>query len=636
MPPEEKSSLGKLEEKLYSPNQPTSSFPTNIPASQPHTDTTSDHWTPPTPKPPHKKISIAVWFLIGASVFFLIVMGIAAFFLFTGVRIVSNDKIDITFSQGPTAIASGTAVPLTVTVKNRNPATIINTNVTVDFPEGTRSAADVTQPLVRYTDTLGSIPTGQEKNRVVQAVLFGSVNQTVTIPVTFQYRTANSNQVFTKQEKYTFKITSSPLTITTKAVGTVASGQPFTVQVTVRSNANQALDNIAISARYPAGFTPQVSGSATSTGPIFVLGTIKPGEEKTISITGSLIGTDSDQRTFEFTVGTLKDDGTRSLAVGYASIAAGVQVTKPFLSASLALNNDSSDPLVVSAGQAISGLVSWENTLSNPINNGEVTVRLSGNAFNPGSVTASNGYYDSAHSSIVFSQDTVPALAHLSAGDKGNGSFGIGLKTGAAFSALRAPTIQVSVGVAGKPEGSSAKQSIATSFTRTIRVATNLLLTAKVLHTSGPIQNSGAWPPLQNTPTTYTVVFSATNDVNDVAGATVTTILPSYVTYTGQTSVSTGTITYDDASRTVTWKIGDIPTGTLSKPVQGAFQVSFLPNNLQAGQSPILIQNQRITGTDRFVSSPGQPHVVEYTNQALSIGMVSDPDFQTQFGTVAK
>lgn len=633
MPPQEKSSLQQLEERLNSQQQPASvQTPpfAQMPAPQAPAST-PDHWQAPPPpkqKPPRKPISVATWFLIGASLFLLVAMGVAAFFLFSGVRLVSSDKIDLSFEQGPSSIASGTAVPLIVTVTNHNPTEITNTSISIDFPDGTRSATDVSQPLGRYTDTFGSIPANGTASKTVQAVLFGSVNQQITIPVTFQYRTENSNAVFTKQQNYTFTITSSPLTITAVTPSSVASGQPFSIDVTVRSNATTPLDTIAVSAQYPSGYSPSRMGSATTTGPLFKLGTLKPGEEKKFTLSGALSGTDNTQRNFEFTVGTLKNDGTNSLALGYASSENTVTVTKPFLSATLSLNNSSDDPLVVSAGQGINGAVSWANTLTSGITNGQITVRLAGNALNTTSVTASNGFYDSAHGSVVFSRDTAPGLAHLNASDTGTGTFSITTKSGAAFSSLRQPTIQVSVGVSGTPDG-SASQSIASTLTRTIHISTDLLLSTKILHSTGSFANSGPFPPLANQSTTYTVQLGVTNDVNDVAGAKVSMILPSYVTFTGQTSPSDGSIVYDSSTHTVTWKVGDIPAGTVAKPVVGSFQVSLLPSTSQVGQSVVLVQNQLLTGTDRFTNT-----TVQYTGQAVSTSDDTDPGFKPEFGNV--
>ena len=441
---------------------------------------------PPPPKPPKKGLSIAVWFLISAAAFFVIAIGVAAVFFILGTRSVTNNNITITV-QGPASIASGTAVPLTVTVTNHNPAAISNSDITLDFPDGTRSASDITQPLTRYTNSIGTIAAGGNSTQTVQAVLFGSANQTVTIPVTFEYHTANSDAIFTKQQNYTFTITSAPLSITLKTVNSIATGQPLAIVVGVRSNATTVLSGIAVAAQYPSGFTPTSNASATSTS-FFSIGTLQPGQEKDFTIQGTMSGTDNTQLAFEFTVGTANSDGTQTLGVAYASQEAQITITKPFLATSLSLNNSSTNPVVVSAGQPISGIVTWMNTVTSAITNGEVIVKLSGNALDPSSVTTPGGFYNSSAGTITFTGQTEPSLATLNAGDNGTGSFTLSTLTGKALNSLTNPTIQLAVSVSGQHSGNGTTETINNTLTQTIKLATNLLLTSSVVHTTGPWQ----------------------------------------------------------------------------------------------------------------------------------------------------
>lgn len=624
--------MERLQERLYSPNeQPAFSEP----SVRRQTPEPTQQWQQPPPpppveqKPPRKPISMAVWFLIGAILFALIALGASAYFILVGTRSVTSNNIDITVAVGQTTVASGTAVPLTITIKNRNPGAITNTSIEADFPESTRSASDVTQPYPLYTDTLGTIPAGGTVTRTVQAVFFGSANQTISIPITLQYQAQNSNEVLTKNVTSSITITSAPLTITSNVPSTIASGQPFRIVVAVHSNATEPLTNIAVVAQYPQGFIPQ-SSSATTTGPFFTIGTLQPGQEQDISITGTLTGTDADQRNFGFTVGTASSDGSHTLSVAYANTQGAITLSKPFLSAALSLNNSASDPLVVQENQIVNGNISWTNTLTTGLTNAQITVHFSGNALDLSNIRATNGYYSSSADSVIYTKDTEQSLAHLNSGDSGNGSFALGLKTGGAFAALRNPSVQISVGVAGTPDGASSAESIQTTFTRTIKVSTDLVLNSYLLHTSGPFIDNGAWPPIPDQPTQYTVMLSVQNDVNDVGGATVTMILPSYVTFTGKTNPNDGSLTYDDTTRTVTWKIGNVPAGTVPKPITAAFQISYLPSAAQSGTSPILVQSQSLTGVDRFTNA-----TVGNTVAPLSTQATRDPSYTTAKGTVA-
>ncbi|MBA3789226.1 hypothetical protein H0X32_02425 [Patescibacteria group bacterium] len=634
MPPNEQndevSSLEKLRERLYTPNTNTNFQEPTL--SRAPTPPATSSWRPPPPPPPRprrKPMSRVVLFLFGALAFFILA-GLASFlFLYLGTRSVSNDNITITAVPNPTSIASGSVVQLVITIKNHNPTALINTDISLDFPDGTRTAEDVTQPLVRYADTLGAIPAGGTVTRTISAVLFGSVNQTVTVPVTFQYRTTGSNALFTKEQKLTLTITSAPLTITANTVSTVASGQSFAFSVAVRSNASTVLNNIGVVATYPPGFTASHTSDGPANTQFFPIGTLQPGEEKDFVIQGALSGSNNDQRVFQFTVGTAKDDGSATLAVAYASQQTQVAISKPFLAVSLSVNNSNANPVIVSADQPITSAVSWTNSLSSAITNGKVSIKFSGNALDPTSVTTANGYYDSTNTTLLFDGQSELSLQSLNPGDNGNGSFGFSTKSGTALMALRNPTIQLTVSVAGQHSGIGNSETILNTLTQTIQIATDLKLISTVVHTIGPFPNSGPWPPKANTPTTYTILWNITNTVNSVGGASVSAILPSYVTFTGKINPSDSSVTYDDTSRTVTWKVGDVQPGTVSKPLQAAFQVSILPSVSQVGTAPILIGNQTLTGTDRFTGTQ-----VGTISPALSTQTPTDPAYQIQFGNV--
>ena len=571
-----------------------------------------------------------MWFFIGAAAFFLIAIVVAAAFFILGTRSVTNSNITITV-QGPASIASGTAVPLTVTVTNHNPAAISNSDITLNFPDGTRSADDITQPLVRYTNSLGTIAAGGNSTQTVQAVLFGSANQSVTIPVTFEYHTANSDAIFTKQENYTFTITSAPLSITVKTVDSISTGQPLDIVVGVRSNATSVLNNIAVAASaYPSGFVPSVSKIATSTS-FFTIGTLQPGQEKDFTIQGTMTGTTNSQLAFNFTVGTANSDGTPTLGVAYASQGAQVTITKPFLATTLSINNTNTSPIIVTPGQPISGIVTWMNSVTSAITNGQVTIQLGGNALNPAGVTTPDGFYNSSNKTIAYTGQTEPSLATLNAGNSGTGSFTIGTLTGNALNALTNPVITLNVSVAGQHSGNGTTETINNVLTQTIELATNLMLTSSVVHSSGPFVNTGPLPPVVNQATTYTILWTITNTVNNVGGGTVTAILPSYVTFTGKVTPSDGSLTYDATSNTVAWKIGNVPSGSIGKSaLQAAFQVSITPSTSQAQTSPILIGNQTLIGTDRFTSTQ-----VGNTADALDIETPTDPSYKNTFGTVS-
>ncbi len=75
--------------------------------------------------------------------------------------------------QVPTISAAGDTVPLSITIVNHKPGAQTGDDFTVTFPDGTRSADDVTQPYPRYEEQIDSIPSGSKLERSVKAVVFG-------------------------------------------------------------------------------------------------------------------------------------------------------------------------------------------------------------------------------------------------------------------------------------------------------------------------------------------------------------------------------------------------------------------------------------------------------------------------------
>jgi len=569
-----------------------------------------------------------VRFFIIAFVFFILTAGGAAFYLIWGGRTVSTDNVIIT-TEGPTTIASGDTVPLLITIENKNPVAIRAVTLSLDFPEGTKDPVDPTKPLSNYSADVGDIQPGAKVEETVKATLFGSEGQQVSLPIKAEYHTDSSSSVFVKDKQYGLTVTTSPLALTVTSLTQVSAGQPVTVDVSVRSNATTNLDNVAVSAAYPFGFTPSSATPTPGANNLFALGTFGPGEEKHISIAGTLSGENNDERVFTFTAGTLSATDSPTLATSYTSKEADILITKPFLATTLTINHDSTDSPVIQSGINQQALVTWVNTLSSQLTNGTITVALSGDALDPTSIGATDGFFRSSDTTVLFSSETAPGLASLQPGDTGNGIINFSTKKGAALQALRNPTITFKISVAGQRIGeSNVPENISSTITRVAKVGTNLALSTKIVHSIGSFPNTGPWPPVPNSETTYTVEYALTNTVNSVAGAKVVAKLPTYVRFTGQMYPSDGSITYNDSTRTVTWTAGDIPAGTAT-PVTASFQIGFTPSTSQSGTNPVLLFAQEVDGVDRFTQAQISGSLQELTTQTSS-----DPAYVRADGAV--
>ena len=614
MPTNQEDDTGSLErarERLYKPQELSHIRQPIIPSekgSLPHA--WEDHTLEPVSHKGGRQVRLAGVFFVVAFIFFLISLSIAGYVLLIGGNSVSVDKITVDV-QGPTTIAGGDTIPLSLTITNKNSVAITNATIEIDFPNGTRNADNVLVSYPRYTENLGTLAPGASVMRSVKAVVFGAAGQALTLPVSLSYGAAGSNAVFVKKSSHTLSLSTTPLSISVDALTETISGQPFTFLLTVRSNATTPLNNVVLTGVFPFGFTVD-SSSLPMNNSSFLIGTLASGKSATVKLTGTLTGQNSEQKVFHFSVGTASSAQDQTLAVTYMALDAPVTIAAPFINATLALNGDTSPNVIMSPGSTQSATLSYSNTLSTNVANATVAIALSGTAVDYNSIRTSNGFYRSSDHTIVFSRDTDPSLASLAPGASGLGTFTFG--TLPMNSLTSSPTITFTISVSGTRVGqSNVPEQISASATKTAKVATTVVLSASSLHTSGPFTTSGPIPPHSGQATTYTIVWNARNQGSAIAGGTVTATLPSYMAYTGQTN-GTGSITYDETSHTVTWNTGDLAQGASA---QGAFQVSLTPSTSQKGSAPQLSGIASFSGYDRFagvqVSATANPVTTETT-----------------------
>ena len=565
----------------------------------------------------HQHFSGPVRFFIGAFIFFMVTAGAAGFYIFFGGPAVSANNVSIQ-TQGPTTVASGDTVPLLVSIDNKNPVALRGATLTLTFPEGTRSPANPETPLPNDVENIGDIPAGGHIERTIRATVFGSENQALRIPMTLEYKTDSSSAVFVKQKQYDFVVSTSPLALSISSLSQIASGQSMTVDVLVTSNASTPLQNVAVAVQYPFGFTVSSTNPKPASDRLFYLGTMAPGEQKHISVTGVVSGENQDDRIFTFTAGTLSSPTSPSLVTSYSVKSADIKVTKPFLTTALSINHDGGENPVVAGGVSAQATVTWTNNLTSTITNAQVQVVLSGEALDASSVRTGTGFYRSSDSTVLFTPQTSPSLAKLEPGDTGQGTFTFFTKKGPALTALRNPSITMKLSIAGqRADTSDVADSVTSTITRVVKVGTDLALASKAVRTIGGISNTGPWPPTADQETTYTVQYTLTNSVNSVAGAKVTATLPTYVRFTGVKVPSDSPVTYDASSRTVTWNAGDLPAG-VQTPKTVSFQIGLTPSVAQQGTSVLLLTDQKVGGTDRFTGNSIAGTVFDITTQITS------------------
>jgi len=136
-----------------------------------------------------------------------------------------------------------------------------------------------------------------------------------------------------------------------------------------------------------------------------------------------------------------------------------------------------------------------------------------------------------------------------------------------------------------------------------IKIRTSLGLSQRAQYYEGPFSNSGPIPPKVNEKTTYTIVWQATNTLNDLADARIEAPLPRHVAFEEKWYPSSNKLLYNSETHSVSWDIGALSAGAGSiSPVETvAFQVSLTPTEEMRGKTVELVEAAKISGQDEFV-----------------------------------
>jgi hypothetical protein len=578
-----------------------------------------------------QRMSFATKFFLASVAFFILAAGAATYIFLGGGNVISPQNIDLQVVT-PSLVDSGKQGSVQIIIDNRNTSPLTLVDLLIDYPLGTRDPADPAKTLTHVRDSIGTINSGQQIKQNADGVFYGAEGSAQKVTVTIQYSVNGSNAVFQKTAEADFTIGSSPISLSLQTPDDIVAQQPFPITITVQSNATTPLQNVVVQGQYPPGFTVvSASPASVAGGTFWQLGTLQPGDSKTISVTGTLDGQEGDTRVMRFVVGSNTDPTDTTIEVPVLTVPQTLTVHKPFITGVIAINGQKGPNISVAAGTPLQGTITWTNNLPTAVSNAQFVLTLSGPALDKSSVSSNDGFYQSQSNTITWgstSQDS--SLQTIQPGGTGNLQFSFStLPPGANNTLVTNPTINLSLAVQGvRQDSNSATDQVSSAANATVTIASQISLAAQALHFTGPITNTGPMPPKAEADTSYTIVWTAKNSSNTVANAVASATLPPYVRYVsaGATGVS-----YDSNTRVVTWNLGDVPAGVgyAIAASQAYFQVVLTPSTSQVGSQLPLIGPVTLKGQDRFAQVGVQADAPSQTT------FLTEAGFQSGMETVA-
>lgn len=632
---EDKNRIEDLKKKLYSKSMSGVDH-IRRPSLQEHATVESESWADPEKTTPKfqiyegtsKRRLFLKRFMIFSIFIFLIAAAYGTYQILSGNNFVSGSNIDIKVT-GPINVSSGDTLILDIDITNKNAGAVELADLVMTYPEGTRLTSDNTKSIVKDRISIGTIEAGETKNERIEVVLFGEQGSSKNISAALEYKVPGSISVFRKQKDVALSIGNSPITLTVDALHQITSGQDVTFKLNIKSNSTKLLRGILLKAEYPFGFkfksaTPvPASGSDT-----WNLGDIAPNSEQKIEIAGTMTSDDDVERVFKFNIGTVDPADENNISTNFIMAESALAVKKPFIGSDITLDGKTDKTISIPAGEIVQSEVTWQNNLDVPINDVVIEAKLSGDFLNRNSVKADPGFFRSKDNTIIWDKSTIKDLAEVKSGGSGRVVFSFSSLAPSKdnVGTVKNPAIGINLTIhATRLNENHVADNIQSLTTKTVKIQSELDLTTNLVKNIGPFANTGPFPTVAEKTTTFTAYVKVSNTFNTVKDAVYKTTLPNYVEWTGKVSPESAQVSYDPLTRQVTWKVGDLVSGTgYSSPAKDmAYQVSFTPSLSQVGQSPIITKEQSVSGTDSFTGEK-----IEGSDVPLTIKIDTDPNYQ--------
>jgi hypothetical protein len=542
--------------------------------------------------------------LLFSFVFFLVCAGIFAFMMYRGLNVVSSDNVVITF-LGPVQIAAGDELDTDIVVTNQNSSPIENATINIEYPDGTKSTQDATADQLHSSISVGEIAAHAYVQKTAKAIIFGELNAIQHIKVSVTYTLTNSSAVYNKDKVYDVAIISTPISLTLDSQSQVSTGDQTSIVATIVSNSHVPLSNLIVRADYPFGYTFNGSDPAPvqSTNNVWSLSSLKPGEKKQITIRGVLQGEQNDQRAVRLNVGVRDEANPNAIAVRYTTQSTLFTLQKPPLAVAITLNGSSDATQQVDQGQTVSGSIAVTNNSSDTIHAISLSGVISGEIFDSQSFRADQGVYRSDIKSVTWDSTKDADLQSLAPGQQAQVNFTLATTR----NATKNSSVTIKVAAQGSLIASGQQaRSLSGSAQSVLTVGTQAAVIPQTLYGIGPFKNRGSIPPKINKKTTYTILLSVTDSINDIAGAEVHATLPTFVTWLGVTSPNSESVSWNSDKNEVVWHVGNVPaqTGITKSSRQVYIQVELNPTIEQLGAEPQLMQQIYLTATDSFTGKP--------------------------------
>ncbi len=481
-------------------------------------------------------------------------------------------------------------------------------------PENSIKDGEIFEREILGKEKLGeAIYPGEEKTLSFKMRLLGKEGETKIIKASLSYHPKNLKAKYESSTSFTTTIKSAPLAFDFDLPSKIESGKNFVFRINYFSNVDYILTDLRCQVEYPYGFEFIESTPRSIEKTEWEIPILNKSAGGRIEITGRFSAEVGEAKIFRGKLGIWKGGEFILLK----EVEKGVEIIKPSIYLRQEINGN--PRYVALPGDWLHYEIYFKNIGDDDLNNLFMINKLEGEAFDFQTIKSDLGDYQAGGDSVIFDWRRVSKLQYLAPVEEGKVDFWIKLKDD--LGNVKNPILRNKVFI------SQAKEEFVTKISSKMEIVQKGYFQDEVFGNSGPI------PPKVGETTTYTIMWSVKNYYSDVKNVKVKAVLPQEVDLTGKIfpEEMASKFSFDPQSKEIVWSLGDLPRGEgiSTPPPNIAFQIAFIPNETQRGQTPNIIGEAKITGEDSWTEM-----ILEAMASAINTTLPDDETITQEMGIV--
>lgn len=488
--------------------------------------------------------------------------------------------------DAPEEIVSGAVTTITVHYANEGRVPLAKLSLDCNLPDAFR----VTSMLPEPTDTeeliwnIGSLPQKTDGTITFEGTWIADVPSSTTLQALATYRPANFNADFDAVASQSVSTLSSSLVVAGEGPESVHPGEQAAYTFTIENTGDIAMTRVAFDLTLPEGFYVTASTPALEAGalPSWALGELAPHVPTVVSVTGSFTADVEDVQQLQGAVTVTTDDATTTQSETQVF----TDVQGNGLRLQLVANGSTGD-IAIDPGSPLRVTVGYENTGSTPITDLSLLLDFQSDGKVP--ITWSDATLDSGTVTSAGIRWSAATLGSIAVGEQKSRNAIFPLKDELAAGDVQ----QFSVVLHATVNGVTIQSQ---PLVITLNSDTSFSASARYYTDDGAPVGSGPLPPTVGEKTSYEVTWVLSNALHALSDVRVSATLPPSATWEDDATTSFGGLTYDAATRTVTWEIADMPQAT--GDVTATMQVSVTPDGSNVGSFVKLLSGSAFRATD--------------------------------------